>query len=76
MTIPEDGGFDRLSDRELLLLTAQDLRNLSKNFDAYQTQQGGRCSNHGRRIEVLETWRTGLAGGWAALLAYMKYKGG
>jgi len=74
--VSDGGGFDHLSDREILLLTAQGLRNLAERFDQSQTTQFGRCTNHAKRIETLETWRTGLAGGWAALLAYIKFKGG
>lgn len=51
----------QLSDRELLLLALQKLEDL-----------GGLR----RRVERLETWRTALAGGFTALTAWAKYKGG
>lgn len=72
----EDGfdGFGHLSDRELLLLTARDLRRHMLQYAKDQKAQAGRCDNHGRRIGILETWSTGLTGAWAGLVAYIKIK--
>ena len=52
---------NQLTDRELLLLTYDEVKGLAKRVDS-----------HGKRLTTLETWQTAIVGGGLVVAAIWK----
>ena len=52
---------NQLSDRELLLLTYDEVKGLARSVDS-----------HGKRLTSIEAWRTGIVGGGLVIVAIWK----